>query len=771
MTSSCKEAVKFIVRSRLSKAVALGNMLAIASTVAMPNTAYAGGESLLEEITVTARKREESLQDTPISVAAFTGEGLEQRGLSDVSNVGDLTPNMVFNVAAPISGSSSAATVFIRGVGQNDFTPNTDPGVGIYVDGVYYARSVGAVLDLLDLERIEILRGPQGTLFGRNTIGGAINITSKEPGTELGGNGTVVVGADSRIDVSATVDLPINDQWRANVALLSKQRDGYVTRLQDGIKLGDENTKAARAKVIFEPNDDVKLRLIADYTKEDEESAPNVPININAAGFPFAALYNDRTPGCYENFAGPGTGNAPASAFGNPLCYNSQWETSGLYETNETGPSKSEMESWGLSFTANWQLSEDILFTSITAYRELDAFFARNADHSPLVIFHSTDGMKQEQLSQEFQLSGSSFDNSLDWVMGAYYFEEQADNPNTLDTSIFRQLSGGSVDNDNFAFFGEATYALTERLALTLGGRYTEETKRFTPDQYYLDTPVPGAPPAGLRLLDKVESTQSFSEFTPRAILAYDISDDVMVYGSFSKGFKSGGFTQRYQRPMEGGKPLTFDPEYVDTYELGFKAEWPEQGLRLNGAVFDSSYTDIQVSFNPPNVSNTVTGNAAEAEMSGAELELTFTPIRGLMIEGGAGYLDAKYKEIDASVVSVTVADKLLKAPRWTFNLGLSYAFDIENIGSLTPRFDWSYTSEFENESRNSPYTREPGYHVANVSFTFLDTSEQWQVIAGATNITDEEYLISADTNDAYGIAEGVYARPREMYLSVKRFF
>ncbi len=247
----------------------------------------------LEEVVVTAQKRAESLQDTPVAVSAFTARNIENRRIEDISQIAEFTPNMTFDATSPISGLSSGAVVFIRGIGQTDFSLTTDPGVGTYIDGVYSSRSVGGVLDVLDVERIEVLRGPQGTLFGRNTIGGAINITSRKPAEHLGGQLSLTAGDQDRLDFRAAVDVPVGDTLRTSAAFSSKQRDGYVDRVLMGDELGDEDKQSLRLAALFQANDNLEFFLSYDYSKTDEQSAASVLAGITEGVGTSTHAYNN----------------------------------------------------------------------------------------------------------------------------------------------------------------------------------------------------------------------------------------------------------------------------------------------------------------------------------------------------------------------------------------------------------------------------------------------------------------------------------------------
>ena len=369
-------------------------------------TALSGQAQVLEEIVVTAQKREEGLQDTPIAVTAFTADAITAKGIDNIAELADFTPNLVFDTTSPVSGLSSGAVIFIRGIGNTDFSLTTDPGVGTYVDGVYMSRSAGGVLDVLDVERVEVLRGPQGTLFGRNTIGGAVSITSRKPGEEYGGTAELVLGNFSRRDVRASADLPFTESVRAAVAISQKKRDGFVDRVLIGDELGDEDKLSFRGTLVIESNDRFDLQLSYDHTEIDEQSAGSTIV-----GF---------TPGAstvgYSLFRAAFAPDAPEL---------DQFVTNGEDDISfATGPTGTELDIDGFSLIASLHgESWDLKYTG--ARRETEGFFNRDPDNSPVAITHTLNSDYQhEQTSHELQLTGD-FGDRLRYVAGLYTFEEE----------------------------------------------------------------------------------------------------------------------------------------------------------------------------------------------------------------------------------------------------------------------------------------------------------------------------------------------------------
>ena len=763
-------------------------------TAGLTNVSFAAEEAYqqIEEITVTARKRAENLQNTPIAITAFSSQGLEDRGLSDISQIGEFTPNLVFDNTSAVAATSSAASIYIRGIGQSDWALAVDPGVGLYLDGVYIARSVGGVMDLLDLERVEVLRGPQGTLFGRNTIGGAISLVTKKPGDELYGSAEISVGRYDRIDARASINLPITETLAGTIAVSSKKADGYVENLQPGSPdLGDEDTLSGRLALRWTPSDKVEINFSADGTKEREAPAPNVllaadetaifPAAYNGAAFPINRHGVSVDASC-ANFADPGR-------LSNPSCFNSQW-VAGPFKTYSTHESPNDfvnsyigrdmepaadLDLWGTSLTIEWAINDALTLKSISAYRDLEGYWSRDADHSPLVIEQTLNEYEQDQLTQEFQLQGTAFNEKMQWITGLYYFEEEGCHFDLVELAGAVFDSGGCIENTSKAVFGQATYDLTDKLSVTVGARWTEDDKRFTPDSLVAQDNGLGIP-AGVRVLPLEQGKVTSEEVDPYLNIAYQWHESLMTYASYSEGFKGGGFTQRVFPPRTDVPD--FAPEFVKSYELGFKSDWLSRRLRLNGAVFFTDYTDLQVNVDETSLGRVgeigiITRNAAEAEIYGFELEALVIPLDGMLIEAGIGYLDAEYSEVSglARDAGLTENHELMNAPEWSVTTGISYRLELANIGTLTPRVDYSYTSKVYNDALNSPLLVQSSIDLVNMSVVFEDYQEKWVVTWAVHNLTDETYLVTGFNEPGPGLVEGVYAAPRTWTFRVKRKF
>jgi len=778
---------------------------AIAQDAAPSSTA-----KLMEEIVVSARGIKEGLQEAPIAVSAFTGETLDYRGVDSLSQIERFVPSLTLQNNPSFGGASNSAAIYLRGVGQKEFLPTTEPGVGLYVDGVYVARSVGAILDIVDIDRLEVLRGPQGTLFGRNTIGGAISIATRkpQPGGEFEGNLAAAAGTDGLLNLRGTVHVPVSDTVALRASLASMTQDGYVDRA-DGIDLGNDDTFTGRLSLASQPNDDFAALITADMTRDRENGPAMQLIGIDFTDLsqlqgvvlapppPMAFIHNVTAaalgpgqPCAATDPAGNGVTSNPAS----PNCYDARYI--GADGSNEgTAPAYSETDVFGISATLDYTLSAHLAIRSITAYRELESDFARDGDHSPHRIAQFEDTLDQEQFTQELQLIGTH--DRLDWILGLYYFAEDGDNVNTLDFTVSNFRSGGAFDNTAWAAFAQATFDVTERLHLTLGGRYTDEDKTFTPDQIIYNNYFAGisnlVPPgnplaaldapflqAGSRILPLLEKEITISEFTPMANLSFDLNDSVMLYATYSEGFKSGGFTQRVFPPIvppftaPPGTPdidliPTYEPEFVEVLEAGFKLDLLDGRLRLNGAFFHTDYEELQVQvFNSV---APVTQNIGEASIEGFEVELFASPADGWFVEGSLSLLNAEYDSIDTANTLILQSNEFERVPETTASLGLSKEFSLGNTGTPLLRGDWSYRSETFNDAYNTPLLETDSYSLIDASARWTNADGDWTVIVSGINLSDEEYLVTGVYGTAFQSLEGVYNRGRQWRVEARYSF
>jgi len=758
----------------------------------------------LEEITVTARRREENLQSTPVAVTALTGEALETRAAATVDAVSQFVPNVQFDGAAALSGGAYNATVFIRGIGQNDFAIFSDPGAAMYLDGVYLGRSIGGIMDAVDLERVEVLRGPQGTLFGRNTIGGAVSLVSRQPGDEFEGEVSLTGGSFNRLDGKAVVNIPFSDTFSTRFTVASINRDGYQERLTDGKDPGDRDATIGRVQALWNASESINIGLSLDATRVRQNSAPLTLVDVAPVGVPFQNLYN--------GLVAPGLGIPAPNGVST---VNASWRTSDIDQTWAGGPSVNDLDTRGAALTVDWDLGKAAI-KSITAYRELEALFARDGDNTPFTFRETINDDDQDQFSQELHLTGTSFGDRLTWLLGAYYFDESAQedgkanlaigtfaalealtlpagttwcglpgpNPRAIATCPPPLRFGGAgnpnnvgvdvgvdlftrVANESVALFGQGTFDITDMLSVTAGLRWTQDDKevqlvhfREASGRY-----VVGAP--GTQDTFK----EQWSEVTPKLGLELQVTDDALLYASYAKGYKSGGFNAR---PLSGIAEVQtpYDPEIVDSYEVGAKTRWWDRRVTANLAVFFNDYTDMQLTINatPQNFVR----NAGEAEIKGAELEIVARLAQGFDVNMAAGYLDAKYTELDPQLATLnpplTVDKELVKAPEWTLSAGMQYRFDL-GAGEIVLRGDWAYKSKVFHDVFNDARLAQDAFDLFNAYAAFITSNRQWEIAVFGTNLSDERYRVSGNSSAGFGLAESTFSAPREWGATLRYRF
>lgn len=754
----------------------------IGAAVAILATAVSGAERpagalAIEEVTVTARKVEESLQTTPVAVSAFTGADLEVRNAIDVVDVARASPNVHLESGSAFSGASTTPTVFIRGLGQSDFLITSDPAVGVYLDGVYVARTIGSLVDLVDLERVEVLRGPQGTLFGRNTIGGAINLISRRPHEGREGSAALTVGEDDWYEGKLAVNAPINERLFTRLSGFVRKRDGFVDAAQyDDLELGEDDVWGVRGQVRWLATDMLTVDVSVDYTQEREAPAAWYAAAINEGEFRSpvdGALFNAATgdPSCLSE-SGRSANAACYGSFyrGSKFVNHSVWVDSA---GNRIEP-ENQTDIIGIAVDVVWDLPF-ATFKSLSAYRSMDAEFFNDLDFTPHLVFHNNNvNFDDQQYSQEFQLDGSAFDNRLDWVTGIYLFQEEGEE----NVDVIRHLASvlglptaplmvddsRKIRNSSVAWFGQATWHLMDRWHLTLGARFTRDEKKYTQQALVAN--------AGRRLAGE----QSANEWTPMASLAYDLTDEVMLYVSYSEGFRDGGFPPRTIGAITAIP--SFDPEFVEVVEGGIKSTWFNDRLRANLAVFSTDYSDIQVAAVPQNASpaQAVLGvnNLAAATIFGFELEANALVTQNLRLDLALGYLGAEIDEVvNDRLLSegfvVTADNELPYTPEWTWNLGLSHHLPLPNGGEIFSRFDWMFTDEQFYRVENPAATFQDAYSQVNAAVSYRHPGERWEATLGVRNLLDEEFASTATflVNPA-GTAQRTVSRPRTVFATLR---
>lgn len=837
-------------------AIQLGRLMsgvALATILAGPAFAQEAAEDQqggIQEIVVTAQKRNENVQDVPIAISAFTADALSERAVTSVAALSNIAPNVTLDAGTPFSGSSAVLSAYIRGIGANDFAFNIDPGVGIYLDGVYLARSVGANQELPDVERVEVLKGPQGTLFGRNTIGGAISIVTHDPGKEFRFKGDVTTGRFGLIQTRGTVDIPLSSALSSSFSFSTKNRKGYVKRIAfPGEENFDStpitNYKAAgyfnigrgreggddawnvRGKLKFDNDGPFRATFSADYSNIDQDQIANtliattpavfagtyncaiaepVPVGTNCGGGPPTFAYLGGIGGLTTIFNNPTVYGVKSDAnpANNRLPYDNRFVTGDIDTSYANGNNYSKLKSYGGALTLDFDLGENIAIKSITGYRELHWNAGMDLDGSPLNFLHTSFTMNQKQFSQELQLLGSAMDKSLNYVLGAYYFKESGDLHDyvTFAEGLLQVDGPNDLSTKNYAFFGQVDWKITEQFGITVGGRYTHENKSFEgfqsdangltykilnflagigagPPACASINPISdacriaaGFPNAGQPLRYYIAGTQQkvFNNFSPKIGLQYRPNDDVMAYASWSKGYKTGGWTTRLSNPLPTAPD--FDEEKATTYEIGLKSTLIDRRLQVNAAIFQTDYKGIQLNFQQ-GVSPTIQ-NAGDAKIKGFEVEVTAAPTDAFTISASIGHLDAKYTDVlaPAQVAAnpfqggVFPGGELPKTPKWKFNISPRYEIDLGGSGSVVLLADYTHSSSLWNDTERAFLLQRPSTDLLNGSITYK-APENWDVTLGMTNITDERYLVTGQAQIAGGQFYGTYSRPREWYAKL----
>ena len=758
----------------ISTAIAAPSAIAQDAADAVAETEITDDVDYGDAIVVTARRREERLIDVPISVTAISGDAMAKQGTQTIEEIGEQVPNLTLEVSR---GTNTTLTAFIRGVGQQDPVAGFEAGVGLYVDDVYLNRPQAAVLDVYDVERIEVLRGPQGTLYGRNTIGGAIKyVTARLPDeTEVKVRGTY--GSYNQADLIVTASTPIGDNLNIGASGARLSRGGFGDNLyQDGVENYNKDVWAARGTIEFESGA-FFARLSGDYVKDDS-----------------AARQGHRL--------------IEGMVSGAPVLDDPYDTRAGLDVVDQ------EVEAYGGALNMALELSDTITLKSITGYRKDESTSPIDFDSLPAVDVDVPAIYKNDQFSQELQLLYEG--DRLSGVLGAYYLDANA--YTAFDVGIWTtgdliSLPGltaqtlGDVNTKTWSVFGDFTYDLTDQLSLSVGGRYTYDKRssrvlRTTFIGGYSDLFAEGSIP--IAVTSDFDDSATFKEFTPRASISFMPTPDHNFYFTYSKGFKGGGFDPRGQTSsapdFDGDGTVSydevydfmqFDPETVDSFELGWKASLLDRRLNISLAGFMSQYKDVQipgsagVDSDGDGVNETfigITSNAADADVNGVEFEMNALMGRDFAGMGSRfnvnfalGYLDAKFNEyIDAFGNDVADERVFQNTPEFTvnagFDLGLPVASGIVDfIGSVSMRSD---ASQFEVPN---PYLDQDGFTLVNASVVYTDDSDRFSIGVHGKNLFDKRYIVSgynfigangAPTLGQEGTLTGFYGAPRRVFVT-----
>lgn len=792
-------------------------------------------QGALEEIVVTARYREEALQDTPIAISALSADEIKVRGFTDSYEIGYTVPNASFRPAQQAYGNTM--TAYIRGIGQYDFDFAFEPGVGIYIDDVYHPFLMGSQLDLLDLQRVEVLRGPQGTLFGRGSIGGAMRLVSKKPQGDNTGYIEVTGGEYNRIDVRAAYDFALTEDLYARVSGVSKSEDGYQDRIdfacahpaQAGTlqpktvnrgkdcklgTLGGTDVTGMRGMLRWNPNDDLDVNISADYLKDTSEARADTIINISSLNPATGQL----EPGAGGAFAAYNTGYL-IPTYGIP--YDSRFISSDPYVTYATfdDPARgldfepeTAFEKWTLSGKAEWNISQDLTATTILAWTRGDGQFATDADGSPFNL-QTVDGRQfLDAKTAELRFNGRLW-GRMDYTVGGFFYHGKAINWQTVSIPAFGPTVLVNARNahvaDAQAGFGQIVYDVMDRVRLTAGIRYSHDKKEVDFDNgFFISQRDLGGPIV-------IED----SRVDWRVGLDYEVTDDMMLYASAATGYRPGSYNPR---PFTPTQAAPVDGEEQTAYEAGFKADLFDRTLRMNVAGFYSDYSSRivprggtecppgTVVANPaatpgvisdtngnycvpgPGVPTSLTGYInVPGDIYGAEVEATWKPVEQATITGTFGWTDWSSPDLDVCdfnndgvrdlvagtffgvEVPAQCNDNPPFVPTTNWSISASYDLAVGNGSMLTPRVDVYGQAEICSGSVNNTNNCAPSYELVNAALAWASPGRSWTATLGVTNLTDKEYILNIFDLSAFGQphTEAQYGQPRAWYFTVRREF
>jgi iron complex outermembrane receptor protein len=709
-------------------ALPLGASIAFAQDVDISNdTARASGG--LDEIVVTARKRTENLQDVATSVSALSSLELERRFDSDVRDFANASPNVIIDDTQ--QGPGGVAAVTIRGIGVADVEKSVDPAVGVVLDEIYLGTSSGNLVKAIDIDRVEVLRGPQGTLFGRNAIGGVINLARSRPTNELTGKMRATYANYDTLKAEGLISFPLTDWAAVKFTGAYQKSDGYMFNEvynQDGQR---DEFSALGVQLLLNPTPNLELSFSFDdqNTRQDPPQLQNLakPTDL------FCAVYDQ----CRVDLTTPQSGDRHVSVS------NGRLEKNAFFDMN-----------LGIA-RATYDLGSDLEVNYIYGRMETDEGITQDFDGTPLTLYDTDRPAVYHQDTHELRLSKGG-NGPLTFVVGGYYWDSAYKIdlvsyigfavPNTILAipQTVRQTT------KSYAAFFEGDYKVSDRLTATLGGRYTHDRKTSGVNDY------------GFGPNDNLDNPEeeSWSKFTPRATLSFDVTDDVMVYGLYSQGYRSGGYTGR--PTSENTAKTPYDPETVDNFELGFKSEFADRRVRLNASAFLMKYKNKQEDVDVPTLTGTGrenrTINASSAELKGVEIDLTARPINGLTFNANLGYLDAKYKSFIADTNNDGVLDdnsdlSLRRAPKWNWTLGATYEASV-GPGEFWISGDVHYIGQHEISFLNNPSLRNDGQYLINGSLNYQINNTQISVF-GRNLANEDGWTIGYDVQGlwSYGAA------------------
>ena len=713
--------------------VGTGSVSAQQVAPSSPATAKADDGEKIDVVTVTARRREESLQDVPVAVTTFSGQQLKELNVQNLGDLDGKVPNLTVFAAR---GNNSTITAYIRGIGQPDPLWGVDPGVGIYLDDVYIARPQGGLLDVFDVQRIEILRGPQGTLYGKNTIGGAIKYVSNPLRKELSASVSLDVGNFNQRDVKASIGGGTDDGViRGRVSVASLQNDGFGKNLSTGNPVSNQDTRAARASIGFYPIG-IPFTLVVSADRVEDNSGVRGGKRLAVSSF------------------------APV-----PL-------TSSNYDINSGMPDKNFTNLSGASATATWLASSQWTLKSITSSRKSDTYTTIDFDMLPAVVADVFATYKDKQKTQEFQATYDSGSGSSG-VIGAYYFKGDAGGEvfnNFLNRAGLFGQTIGTVYTKSTSLYGDWSQALAPRWTFGAGLRFTDETKRGVADNRALLGIGFTGPFVNLAKFDK---STTFRNYSPKLSLEFKASDATNLYASAARGFKSGGYNVRANTVSFPASANPFKDEIVDTYEVGSKSTFAGGKLLVNSALFYTKYKNVQLSIftsftNAAGVSSFFGDftNAGKAHAAGLEVEFVWKPVAEWTINGHVAALNTRYDEYITRGVNVADGQSFANAPRFQGGINIEHQIKPAIGESLRMRVGYKHQSHVYPTTDLSPAIGQDGYGVLGAGL-FWKYDKNWSFSLLGSNLLDKEYRTNGYNIGAFGILTGFYGPPRQYRAGV----
>lgn len=676
---------------------------------------------VLDNLVITARKREENLQDVPIAVTGIGSEELREEQITDLSEIAAKVPSFTFQ-----SQNSMESEMFIRGVGSVRLNGATsDPSIGTFLNEVYVGRRGAATPPIFDLARVEVLRGPQGTLFGKNIVGGAINLITAAPKDEFDAGGSISLGNYSSVLAEGFVTGPISENMSGRLAVYREAHDGYATNIINGQELEDKNAFAGRGSLLWDISDDITLSLIADYS-QDRAGGPNrhAVDDPNQAGFGFI------TPNIPED---PRVNVSPYQQY-------------------------ADRDTAGLTGRLDWDFGPVALtYLSAVRYGEGDGRWTQAGAGSPPSLTDSTLTQHEmyQGLTQELRLT-SDPDNRFRWIVGGYFLNENV--TRTSQNTAISFLPGGpggtrdSLDGDNifvghsgtksYALFGEAEYDITDTLTLAVGGRYTTDEKELRSQAIVLDVGMPGDlfSPAPLQSPYDVSVDESWSEFTPKIALNWQATEDALVYASYASGYKGGGWQGATANAIAAS--TAYNPENAATYEIGLKADWFENRLRTNLAAFYTDFSDLQVELLDDVNLTLVVANAADAVIQGFEFEVSGKPTDWLNLFASGSLLDTEYKDYIDPLRGIDYSgNELQRTPEYQFAVGGNVRQPLNDAIDFVAALNYSYQDQMFWGPDNTNF--EDGYGILNGRIGVEAADGKWKLSLWGKNMADELYRVS----------------------------